>query len=504
MPRARHAGLVVLLLWGWGCTFDTSGVAPATPTDDGNTLVDGWFSDGTGVDGLRADGPLPDGRLPDGPLPDGLPDGSLPDGPSPDGLTPDLPPVCPASCAIGCLPGTATCPLPSNVGTGQLPSPCGSLTLGAATTWRVCSDGVQPNCRIVSGTNCNASAACSGKAMTQTATIGGASVVACVFVLDALDIASSATLQVRGASPAILVVKGTARVAGKINASASGRLGGAGGGDGGETASNGKGASGTGPVPTAGGHTCDCQTSEDNYDDCGGGGGGFATVGGGGGLEGGKFCTAGPQPLGGITYGNAQLAPLVGGSGGGSGDVGNNAGAMPGNGGGGGGAVQISALTLELTGAVLANGGPGKGGYSWNSTYPGGGGGAGSGGAILLEAATFVTGGWTLAAGGGGGGGGDDCTAGDGKQDTLSGGVEQPPTGGPNCNSGGDGGDGAYGPAPPSAAQKGENAGIWEGPGGGGGGAGYIRFNRVGGLPACPPAGISTSGVVSCGAMQQS
>jgi len=79
---------------------------------------------------------------------------------------------------------------------------------------------------------------------------------------------------VRGDSPALLVVKGTALVAGTVDASAQGRFGGAGGGDGGKVASNGKGASGAGPLPGTGGQTCDCQTSEDNYDDCGGGGGG--------------------------------------------------------------------------------------------------------------------------------------------------------------------------------------------------------------------------------------
>jgi hypothetical protein len=336
--------------------------------------------------------------------------------------------------------------------------------------------------------------------MTQIGSTSVTSVSACVFYLPSLTVEAGATLQVRGPSPAILVVKGVAQIAGTIDASANGRLGGAGGGDGGQTASNGKGSSGTGPVPAVGGKTCDCQTDEDNYDDCGGGGGGFATVGGAGGLEGGKFCTQGPEPLGGVTYGNQQLVPLLGGSGGGSGDVGNAAYALPGDGGGGGGAIQISASTIQLSGAVLANGGPGEGGYSWSSAYPGGGGGAGSGGGILLEAANLSGSGWAMAAGGGGGGGGDDCTADDGEQAQLVGGAEQPPTGGADCNSGGDGGNGAYG-SPPSTAQDGQSVGIWEGPGGGGGGAGYLRFNKVGGVAPCPPSGIQTSGVASCGAM---
>lgn len=496
--------LVMTTLLLWGCSFNTSGpsVPDLAPGVDGGQVDGGWILDGpAGPDGGQetdapADGP---GPTPDGPTSDG----PTPDGPAPDGPTPDGPVVCPASCAIACLVGTSTCPAPSNVDTSKLPAACGPLTMASGSTYRLCSDADQPDCRLVLGTSCSAQALCSGKAMTQTSTIGGASVSACVFSLPTLTVESGAILQVRGPSPAILVVKGSATIAGKIIASAIGRFGGAGGGDGGKTASNGKGSPGDGPVPVAGGQTCDCQSGEDDYDDCGGGGGGFATAGGAGGLEGGKFCSQGPEPLGGVTYGNQQLVPLVGGSGGGSGDVGGAAGATPGSGGGGGGAIQISASTIELSGAVAANGGPGTGGYSWSSDYPGGGGGAGSGGGILLEAATITSpgGGWALAAGGGGGGGGDNCTADDGEMSILVAGNEQPPTGGAGCNSGGKGGTGAYGSGP-SAAQDGQNAGIWQGPGGGGGGAGYLRFNKVGVVTPCPPTGIQTSGVASCGAMQ--
>jgi hypothetical protein len=482
-----------------GCVFDSSGLSVESADGGDAVAADGVASgeggqvlDAPGGDGL-SDLPVLDDV---GPGVDGTPDAVVDSSPTPD-KTPDTIPPCPASCPIDCLPGGGSCPLPSNVSTGQLPTPCGAITLAKGSTWRLCSS--TASCRLVVGTDCTVTPACAGKAVNQTTAISGTVIPACAFSLASLTIEVGATLLVRGPSPALVVVKGTALVAGTVDASAVGRYGGAGGGAGGKVAANGKGVSGAGPLPGIGGQTCNCQTNEDNYDDCGGGGGGFATVGGGGGYEGGKFCSAGPKPVGGVTYGKSTLVPLLGGSGGGSGDVGNAAKAIPGDGGGGGGAIQISAFAINLTGAVLANGGPGTGGASSVNTYPGGGGGAGSGGAILLEAVSFKGSGWTLAAGGGGGGGGDNCSASAGKQDKLAGGVEQPPAGGAGCSGGGDGGSGAFGA--PSAAVGGQNAGIWQGPGGGGGGAGYLRFNRVGSSVTCPPPGLKTSGAVSCGAM---
>jgi hypothetical protein len=482
-----------------GCIFDRGGVQPrsvdAEDTGDAS-FVDSVEDSGDeqvfdSVQDSVVDAPDATDSVP---IADGPADGPLADGPLPaDALNPDTLKPCPATCPIACKPGTATCPKPKNVVATQLPSPCAALTVPQGSTWRLCSN-PSTACKVVAGLSCNSlGPTCSGKAVTQVAAGGGQ---VCVFAFPALTVQAGATLQVRGAAPAILVVKGTATIAGTVDASALEVSGGAGGGRGGETDTSGKGASGVG---AGGGQTCDCQTSEDNYDDCGGGGGGYATVGGSGGLEGGKFCSAGPSPSGGVTYGSKELVPLLGGSGGGAGDVGNAAQADPGDGGGGGGAIQISASTIVLDGAVLANGGAGEGGDSWSSTYPGGGGGGGSGGGILLEAITFNGSGWAMAAGGGGGGGGDDCIAGDGKQSKLVNNTEQPPTGGANCNSGGDGGTGAYGA--PSAAGNGQSVGIWEGPGGGGGGAGFLRFNSFATSASCPPQGIKTSGAISCGVM---
>jgi len=495
----------VALLLSAGCAFDPAGI-PVSGVDASDPEVSvvegGQILDATSDVALDATGPgdavhdvAPDWPAWDaGPGPDAWRDGPVDAPPTPDIVAP-----CPPTCPIACLPGSATCPLPSNISAGQLPAPCAAVTVPQGAVWRLCSN-TSSSCRIVSGTDCNAAPTCAGSAVNQTTAVGGTTIPACAFAIVDLTVETGATLQVRGESPALLVVKGAATIAGLVDASAQGRYGGAGGGDGGKVATSGKGASGTGPVPGAGGQTCDCQTSEDNYDDCGGGGGGFSTVGGAGGLEGGKFCSSGPEPLGGTSYGTDALVPLLGGAGGGSGDVGNAAGAVPGDGGGGGGAIQISASSIDLTGAILANGGPGGGGASSNNTYPGGGGGGGSGGGILLEATTFGGTGWTMAAGGGGGGGGDDCSAGDGKQDKLVSGNEQAPTGGAGCNSGGDGGTGAY-KTPPGSAGAGQNAGIWEGPGGGGGGAGRLRFNTIAAAVACPPAGLKTSASVSCGTM---
>lgn len=122
---------------------------------------------------------------------------------------------------------------------------------------------------------------------------------------------------------------------------------------------------------------------------------GLAVVSGGGG----GYGTAARAPggncptTGGVAYGNTNLLPLVGGSGGGGGAGGS---LLPGmGGGGGGGAILIAASgTINVTGAILANGG-----NPVNSAINGRGsrGGAGSGGAIRLVAST-VSGNGTISA----------------------------------------------------------------------------------------------------------
>lgn len=117
----------------------------------------------------------------------------------------------------------------------------------------------------------------------------------------------------------------------------------------------------------------------------GGGNAGYAVVGvAGGGSAGG---------MGGSTYGNGLLMPLIGGSGGGGGACDNNTGI---GGAGGGGAILIASstsITLASGSIISVRGGN-------NTIYASGGGYGGSGGAIRLIANT-ISGSGTLRAEGG-------------------------------------------------------------------------------------------------------
>jgi hypothetical protein len=132
-----------------------------------------------------------------------------------------------------------------------------------------------------------------------------------------------------------------------------------------------------------------------SLDGQGGGGGSYATVGTS------SFHAGGGGGVGGPTYGNVFLSPLVGGSGGGGGAGDDDGGAGSsdggGGGGGGGGAVRISAnsITIGASGIISANGGTG------GSCGNGGSGGGGSGGAIFLETLTLDNSGTITAQGGG-------------------------------------------------------------------------------------------------------
>jgi len=189
-----------------------------------------------------------------------------------------------------------------------------------------------------------------------------------------------------------------------------------------------------------------------------GGGSGTSTEAGGG-----AFCGKGGKgggdmgAAGGVAYGNAELAPLIGGSSGGNG-------ALGGVGGAGGGAVQVIAggkLTLAATG-IIHVGGAGGG---WN------GGGGGSGGAILLEADELIVAG-TLAANGGGGGEGDAVAGARGLNASPD--AVPAPSGHGSTETDDDGGDG-------SAADVVDGSPGGALSGGGGGGAGRIRLNSKSG-----------------------
>jgi hypothetical protein len=132
----------------------------------------------------------------------------------------------------------------------------------------------------------------------------------------------------------------------------------------------------------------------------GGGGGGYK---GGGGINGVPF-NCGNNPLntgtGGGGYGTDFIVPLLGGSGGGGAAGGNTY--QGAGGGGGGGAILIAASgTVNVTGAIRANGGKGGDAALNNLSVAGGCGGAGSGGAIRIVASN-ITGNGSLNVSGGG------------------------------------------------------------------------------------------------------
>ena len=172
----------------------------------------------------------------------------------------------------------------------------------------------------------------------------------------------------------------------------------------------------------------------------------------------------------GPVYGDADLVPLYGGSGGGAGADEIAAG------GDGGGAIQISAggtLTVNADGVIDASG---EGGYG---ARRGGGGGGGAGGGVLLEAAAISIAGSVGAPGGGGGGGRDnwgDERAGHGSRWDPPDELRGLPGGGRGPVYGGTGGLGSS-----EAGGNGENGQTKHDPngagGGGGGGAGRIRLN---------------------------
>ncbi|CAN5715595.1 hypothetical protein BH11MYX4_BH11MYX4_36390 [soil metagenome] len=198
-----------------------------------------------------------------------------------------------------------------------------------------------------------------------------------------------------------------------------------------------------------------------------GGGGSFCGLGGRGGAA--ATDTLAPSPA----YGNPELVPLVGGSGGATSFF--SGATNP----GGGGALQLLAgrsIFIAASGAVSLPGGAGDRGDS-EIGGPGkfGAGGGGSGGALLVEAPVVRVEGTFAANGGGGGGAGDGGTPGaygTAEARAAKGG------GGPVL-----GGDGS------SATAIGGTDGIWDptkrdrltndsaAASGGGGGAGRIRIN---------------------------
>ena len=280
-----------------------------------------------------------------------------------------------------------------------------------------------------------------------------------IFSVDTLQIDSGGTLRARGDDVPVILVGGDAIIAGVIDVSASGRIGGVGGYNGGTHGNDGGGGAARGDSGERSGGSLS-----------GGGGGGHAANGGQGGDDGG--ATGGQ---GGMVIDDSGGTPLIGGGGGGGNATFFDDGR---SGGGGGGAVQVSAGTaLVVSGVVRASGAGGGAGYSSGA-------GGGAGGSIVLEAPRVDISGIVVANGGGGGGGQpltlDEAQAGEnGRDDGDRARGGDGPGGGKN---GGDGGS--------SADLSGEGGQDGGPAGGGGGAAGRIAFYTEGGAP-------SVSGTVS-------
>jgi hypothetical protein len=364
-------------------------------------------------------------------------------------------------CPLGCnADGRCRTFAPSNT-TTPLPPGCGPVTLAPESQIDTSGCKIQnPDCKGV---------------------LSSGPSPLCLIAVQGLTIPAGVAVRPAGSYPLVLLVEQDADLLGMIDVGAKSSLPGPGGAPGGIAKGPTSPADGAG---LGGGRHCACTTKDD--DDCGGGGAGFGSPGGSGGLD---STSCGSTSPGGSAYGVASLVPLVGSSGG---ATGNNAysvePAWPGNGGGGGGALQISAQRrITLSGTLTAGGGGGGGGQcvAGGTASPSAGGGGGSGGAVLLEAPEIAGAGWVAANGGGGGGGGsyqDGCSVNVGQggagEDGKPG--EVPAAGGTKgADSAGLGGPGAAGRTDATAGQSATQAGS--GAGGGGGGVGRIRLNVSGG-----------------------
>jgi len=268
--------------------------------------------------------------------------------------------------------------------------------------------------------------------VTAVTTAMNGGIFADVYVLKSLVIGQTAALRLTGPNPIILAVLTTVEIQGQLLINGS-TVPPGGAGPGGF-------AGGPNPGPGAGqppGGAADPNAS--------GGGASYCGVGGTGGAPSGNAALAG------MTYGNATITPLVGGSAGGTADSVSY----------GGGAIQIVAgqgITVYTYGAINAGG---SGGLNVDD-YAGG----GSGGAILLEAPTVTING-NLGANGGGGMSGFSAGA-DGTANATA------AVGGSPYGGAGSAGTTTNGIA--GTASTGANA-----VGGGGGGAGRIRINTASG-----------------------
>jgi hypothetical protein len=357
----------------------------------------------------------------------------------------------PVTCALGCSSdGDAHCviPTPSNgVDPTSADPVSGTTTIAATTTFDTDTGAIIGGLDRPQGTG-----VAGGIGYFQAMAIAAGGAPLGIFVFHDLMIGAAATVRFTGRRAAVVLVGGSAKIAGVIDVTA-GHVMRAAPGPGG-----GAGGDGAGPAQGCGGGAPGGAASKI---DGGGGGGGAGMAGGDGGA-----VTAALVGAGGAQCLPMLLEPLQGGSGGGRGGPGGAA--TPAVGGGGGGALQITALgSLEISGTINAAGAGGDGG-SAAAMDGGGGGGGGGGGAILLEAPEVIVEPSAIVAangGGGGGGGGPQLgMAGDSGRTSTDvaqggGGVEIASTGGSG---------GSFSSVPDFGGNGTTNGG------GGGGGAGAI------------------------------
>lgn len=273
--------------------------------------------------------------------------------------------------------------------------------------------------------------------------------------VDALTIATGATLRVVGTAPLIVAAWTTIEITGDIDAGST-QL-----------------EQGAGSNPTE----CELRLATPgttNNDGGGGaGGGGFQGTGGAGGRGDLAAATGGPGG------GPVTPAPLL--LGGCSGAKGGDGDLPGGIGGFGGGAFQLTAKEgITIEGKLNAGGAGGEPGGAIDDG--GGGGGGGAGGMIGIEGASITLGTAAIVAANGGGGGEGGRSPGQRGQDATA--VDTRALGG----TGGTGGNGGLGSGQGvTNGGPGQNDQNGGGGGGGGGAAGFIVFR-----PAATGAGIVT------------
>ncbi len=268
--------------------------------------------------------------------------------------------------------------------------------------------------RCVSGA-CQPCGACGAGGDGAFAPAGNVMLVSGTFRFSSVTIPAGVTVRVQGSAPLRIFSAGPVRVLGTLDL--SGSAGGTGvcgngpvsneglGGPAGATGARGGSYAGSYTLAPSGSGRGGGAGAMSNVTGPGGGGASYATVGTAGGVA--TCCASrcgsdfrGTGGAAGATYGGAELSTLEGGSGGGAGAFGGADNGCGGGGGGGGGAGVIVAPTIDVSGAILANGGNGG---SEDPACDGGGGGGGSGGALWLRASTVTISGRVTAVGGSGG-----------------------------------------------------------------------------------------------------